>query len=82
VDIALGQGHIGVEVKLASALLASPSELYRAVGQAMVYKHLKFSDRLVVAVVGPAALLRKAALIEILAFLESVGAAAACVRLE
>src|SRR5205823_6602002 len=39
VDIAIGQGHVGVEVKLAHALLESPSELYRAVGQAMVYKH-------------------------------------------
>jgi hypothetical protein len=82
VDIAVGDGGVGVEVKLAHALLESSGELYRAVGQAMVYKHLKFADSLAVAVVGPTALLGNPALVEILGFIDSVGATVAYVRLE
>jgi hypothetical protein len=82
VDIAVGNGGVGVEVKLAHALLESSGELYRAVGQAMVYKHLRFADSLAVAVVGPTALLGRPALIEIMSFLDSVGASVAYVRME
>lgn len=35
IDIALGDGKIGVEVKLVKALLESSGEAYRAIGQAM-----------------------------------------------
>lgn len=81
-DIAVGEGLVGVEVKLARALIASTGELYRAIGQARIYRHLKFGDNLAIAVVGPRQLLGRPLMLEILTLLEATEAGVAYVRLE
>ena len=74
IDIVLGDGKIGVEVKLARAVLNSSSEVYRAIGQAIVYSHRKVVGRLVVAIVAPVALIGAPALLEVCGLLEATGA--------
>ena len=52
IDIDLGGGAVGVEVKLAKALNESASEAYRGIGQAVVYQRVRYSKSLIVAIVG------------------------------
>jgi len=52
IDIDLGSGAVGVEVKLAKALNESASETYRGIGQAVIYQHVRYSKSLIVAIVG------------------------------
>jgi len=52
IDIDLGGGAVGVEVKLAKALNESASEAYRGIGQAVIYQRVQYSESLVVAIVG------------------------------
>jgi hypothetical protein len=81
IDIALGDGQIGVEVKLAEAIVESSSETYRAIGQAMVYKHRKFGGNLVVAIAGPDIALGALSMAEVRGLLEAAGAAVVYVYL-
>jgi hypothetical protein len=81
IDVALGNGRVGVEVKLARALVGSSSETYRALGQAIVYKNRKFANRLVIAIVGPDHAAAEPALAEVCALLDAIGAVVTYVRL-
>lgn len=52
IDIDIGDGEVGVEVKLAKSLLANVSEIYRCLGQAILYKEKKYDENLIMVIVG------------------------------
>jgi len=81
IDIDLGNGAIGVEVKLAEALVGSSSEAYRAIGQALVYDRRRYRGKVIVASVGPDEVFARPAMAEIEAFLRDVGATPVRIRL-
>lgn len=81
IDIDLGDGQVGVEVKLADAVRASSSEAYRTLGQAFVYDRRKYGGRVIVALVGPDSLRHEASLVEVSDLLRSVGVTVAYVIL-
>ncbi len=74
IDIDLGNGRVGVEVKLAESLLkAKAAEAHRLIGQAVYYQKRRYQDNLIVAVVGRSGDLEAPMLKELGSFLESVG---------
>src|SRR5262249_16159648 len=81
VDIAIGDGKIGVEVKLGRALAVSTSEAFRAIGQAVAYKELGLEGNLVVAIVGHAELLRLPVVAEAMTLLQTVTPVVVFVRM-
>jgi hypothetical protein len=52
VDIDLGNGQIGVELKLAKELIGNASAIERLFGQVIYYSKRQYRDRLIVVVVG------------------------------
>lgn len=52
IDIDIGNGKVGVEVKLADSLLDSATEIQRLIGQAVYYHKKRYMGNLIVAVVG------------------------------
>jgi hypothetical protein len=52
IDIDIGSGRFGVEVKLARSVIESSSEAYRLLGQAFYYDRRRYARRLLVVVVG------------------------------
>ncbi len=72
IDIDLGNGRVGVEVKLATSLLKA-TEAHRLIGQAVYYQQRRYKDSLIVAVVGRSEELEYPMLKELRSFLESFG---------
>jgi hypothetical protein len=72
IDIDLGNGRVGVEVKLAESLLKA-AEAHRLIGQAVYYQKRRYQDNLIVAVVGRSGDLEAPMLKELGSFLESIG---------
>jgi hypothetical protein len=52
IDIDIGRGSVGVEVKLAKSLLENIGEVYRCIGQAVVYLDKQYKDNLILVIVG------------------------------
>ncbi len=80
IDIDIGDGKTGAEVKLASSLLASAPEIHRLIGQAIYYDRKKYRGNLVVAVAGNPDDLVDQRLCETFLFLEDLGIACVGVR--
>jgi hypothetical protein len=73
IDVDLGDGLVGIEIKLAVNVLNSSSEAYRLIGQAIYYDRRRYSGRLVVVLVGPPALRSEPAFGELAGILTSMG---------
>lgn len=71
IDIDIGNGKVGVEVKLADSLLKSASEIHRLIGQSIYYQRKKYMGNLVVAIAGRQEDLDHPMLKEAFSFLES-----------
>lgn len=52
VDLDLGDGQVGIELKLAKELLSNASNIERLFGQVVYYSNRKYNDKLIVVVVG------------------------------
>jgi hypothetical protein len=74
IDIDLGDGIVGVEVKLAESVVSSASEAYRTLGQALVYDRRRYRGTVIVALVGADAIRQQPAFAEIEGFLGEMGA--------
>ena len=72
IDLDIGNGKVGVEVKLADALFEAAGA-HRLIGQAVYYQRRRYGDNLVVAVVGTEEDLRDPGLRETLSFLSDLG---------
>lgn len=73
IDIDIGDGNVGIEVKLSEALISSSSEAYRAIGQAVLYGRRRYQNNVILAVVGPEAVRSQPAMSEIEALLSNLG---------
>ena len=78
IDIDVGNGGIGVEVKLAESLLRSTAEIHRLIGQAIYYQKKHYGENLLVSIVGLREVLDAPVLKETYSFLESFNIT--CVR--
>ncbi|MFN0151695.1 MAG: hypothetical protein ACKVU1_13405 [bacterium] len=81
IDIDLGDGAIGVEVKLADSIVNASSETYRTIGQAVVYDRRKYKGKVIVAIAGPDDVFSRPAMAEIESLLRDVGVTPVRVRL-
>lgn len=79
IDIDIGNGKVGVEVKLADSLLKSASEIHRLIGQSIYYQRKRYMGNLVVAIAGHQEDLDHPMLKEAFSFLESF--AIPCIRI-
>jgi hypothetical protein len=79
IDIDIGNGKVGVEVKLADSLLKSATEIHRLIGQSIYYQKKRYMGNLIVAVVARMEDLESPILKETYSFLE--GFDIACVRI-
>ena len=77
-DIDIGNGHIGVEVKLADTL-QSAANVQRLFGQAVYYSRRCYADQLIVLVAGTTAASRRPEMQEVAAFLKSLGVTYVCI---
>ncbi len=80
IDIDIGNGKVGVEVKLGDSLSESAGAVQRLIGQAIYYQRKQYKGNLIVAVVGRRDELDQPKLRETFSFLESLGIA--CVGVE
>ncbi len=78
IDIDIGNGKVGVEVKLADSLLKSAAEIQRLIGQSIYYQKKRYLDNLIIAIVGRREDLEDPMLKETYSFLE--GFNITCVR--
>jgi hypothetical protein len=72
-DIDIGDGDVGIEIKLAASLNKSASNVQRLFGQAIYYKNRKYKKSVIALIVGSAALEDEPFMIEIMSFLEDIG---------
>ena len=72
IDFDIGNGKIGVELKMAESL-RNPGETQRLIGQAIYYRQRRYGDNLIVGVVGAEEVLRGPAVRETLSFLTELG---------
>lgn len=72
IDLDIGNGKVGVEVKLANALFEAAGA-HRLIGQAVYYQRRRYRDNLIVAVVGTEEDLRDPRLRETRSFLADLG---------
>ena len=79
IDLDIGNGSVGIEIKLADSLLSGTAEMQRLLGQVVFYSHRRYKDSLVVAIVGDRESLLDPSLKELIAFIDSLGAR--CVRI-
>jgi hypothetical protein len=79
IDLDVGNGRVGVEIKLATALLKS-NEAQRLIGQLVYYAKKRYGTNLVAVVVGTQRDLDDSHLAELGAFIQSLGFA--CVFVE
>jgi hypothetical protein len=80
IDLDIGNGKLGIEVKLASALLKA-AEAHRLVGQVTYYQRRRYGDALLVAIVGNEDDLTASTLKELTQFLSELGIVSVPVRL-
>lgn len=78
IDIDVGNGGLGIEVKLAESLLRSTAEIHRLIGQVIYYQKKRYGDNLLVSIVGLREELDHPILKETYSFLESFNIT--CVR--
>ena len=78
IDLDIGNGGTGIEVKLADSLLRSTAEIHRLIGQAIYYQKKRYGNNLLVSIVGLRDELDAPTLKETYSFLESVNIT--CVR--
>ncbi len=74
IDIDVGNGQVGVEVKHASSLARKSHEAHRLIGQAVYYQRRCYHDNLIVIVVGNHDEITNLGVQETLEFLKSLGA--------
>lgn len=72
IDLDIGNGKVGVEVKLADSLFKA-AESTRLIGQAVYYQRRRYGENLIVAVVGREDELRDPGVRETLSFLNDLG---------
>ena len=72
IDLDIGNGKFGIEVKLAEAI-ATAVEAHRLIGQAVYYQKRRYGDNLAIAVVGGEDELREPGVRETLSFLADLG---------
>jgi hypothetical protein len=72
IDLDIGNGKVGVEVKLAEALFTA-GEAHRLIGQAVYYQRRRYGENLNVAVVGSESDLQDPGVRETLSFLTDLG---------
>lgn len=72
IDLDIGNGNVGVEVKLASSLMRS-TEAHRLMGQALHYDRRRYKGNLIVAIAGTASDLNEPLLAEMREILASLG---------
>lgn len=73
VDLDIGDGEVGVELKLASALDNSVANVQRLFGQAIYYKKRQYGESLIIAIVGNSKLQEKPFMQEIKKHLNEIG---------
>ena len=73
IDIDIGQGQLGIEIKLATSIVDSSSEAYRLLGQAFYYDRRRYAGRLLVVIVGPRELANHPIIGELVALLGALG---------
>lgn len=79
IDIDIGNGEVGVEVKLAESVRAKTTEFHRMIGQAVHYNKRRYRGNLIVVVVGRSDELSDALFDEAFGILQELGIT--CVRL-
>ena len=52
IDLDIGDGQVGVELKLADSILGNTNEFHRLIGQAVYYDHRRYKGNLILCVVG------------------------------
>ncbi|MBI4339151.1 MAG: hypothetical protein HY680_04280 [Chloroflexi bacterium] len=72
IDFDIGNGRLGIELKLAEALRGA-AEAQRFIGQAVYYKQRRYGENLIVAVVGQEDTLSDPGVKETLSFLNELG---------
>lgn len=73
IDFDLGDGSVGLEIKLASSVLGGSSEAYRLLGQCLYYDRRRYRGCLVVAIVGSPSQRASAPFAELESILSSQG---------
>jgi hypothetical protein len=74
-DLDVGNGAVGIELKLASALQGSASNIQRTFGQAIYYSKRTYGQNLIFLIVGNAKIQNEPFMKEVISFLDSVGVA-------
>lgn len=72
-DIDIGNGEVGIELKLASALQGSAAAVQRLFGQAIFYSKRCYNEDLLVVIVGAPKFKKEPSMNEIMDFLEDIG---------
>ena len=72
IDLDIGNGLVGVEVKHAASLLKA-AEAHRLIGQAGYYQRRRYGENLIVAVVGNQTELGDLGVREVMSFLQDLG---------
>ena len=75
IDIDIQDGQFGLEVKWAGAVIESPSEAYRLLGQALYYDRRRYAGRLLVVIVGPEKMQQHPVIAEVSDLLDVLGVA-------
>ena len=73
IDLDVGNGQVGVELKLAASLANSTGEFHRLIGQALYYRFRRYKDNLIVAVAGEPADAEDPLFVELFGVLTSIG---------
>jgi hypothetical protein len=73
IDLDIGNGQVGVELKLAASLANSTAEFHRLIGQAFYYRFRRYKDNLIVAVAGDREDSQDPLFVELFEVLTSVG---------
>ena len=71
-DIDIGDGDVGIELKLATALNNSAANVQRLFGQAIYYKHRRYDDNVLVVIIGAPKYQDEPFMNEIIKFLEDI----------
>ena len=72
-DIDIGNGDVGIELKLASSLNRSAANIQRLFGQAIYYQKRLYENDLIVVIVGTSKYKDEPFMVEIMEFLEDLG---------
>lgn len=82
IDLDIGNGNFGIEVKLSESFFKQSSEIFRMIGQAVYYTKRKYGENFILAIAGPKADKQEPKLNEAMKFLSEIGIKTQWVNIE